>query len=170
MVKKGEKGVPRSPETREKIGISSKERLLVKSPCPFGCEGLFNHGNLATHISKYHTFVCLVDGCISTAHKGLGYCYLHYNLNTKYLSYGSSLESVIEIYNSQLNKCAICDRKGYLAGTGAERMDVLVVDHCHTTNKYRGLLCNRCNLGIGHFLDNPDTLESAAKYLRRFNE
>ncbi len=31
-------------------------------------------------------------------------------------------------------------------------------DHCHTTNKPRGLLCVRCNAGLGYFKDNSEHL------------
>jgi hypothetical protein len=41
----------------------------------------------------------------------------------------------------------------------------LVVDHSHSTNKIRGMLCNHCNRGLGHFKDNPDLLEYARIYL-----
>jgi len=41
----------------------------------------------------------------------------------------------------------------------------LVVDHNHNTNKVRGLLCNHCNRGLGHFRDNTETLLKAIDYL-----
>lgn len=50
--------------------------------------------------------------------------------------------------------CAIC---------GSE--EKLVVDHDHKTGKVRAMLCNHCNRGLGHFRDNPATLQNAIEYL-----
>lgn len=43
--------------------------------------------------------------------------------------------------------------------------DDLVIDHDHKSNKIRGILCNRCNKGLGLFRDNPDFLEYARIYI-----
>lgn len=51
-------------------------------------------------------------------------------------------------------ECVIC---------GSE--EPLVVDHDHNTGKIRGMLCNHCNRGLGHFRDDPTLLEFAAQYL-----
>ena len=53
-----------------------------------------------------------------------------------------------------VTQCIIC---------GAD--EKLVVDHDHTTGALRGMLCNHCNRGLGHFRDDPMLLEFAAQYL-----
>ncbi len=58
------------------------------------------------------------------------------------------------MFEKQENKCRICHQKRKLC-----------VDHCHTTGKVRGLICNSCNHGLGFFEDNPDFLVSATRYL-----
>lgn len=50
--------------------------------------------------------------------------------------------------------CTICGDNGDL-----------VVDHDHSTKKIRGVLCNKCNKGLGLFRDSPDLLEYARIYL-----
>jgi hypothetical protein len=42
------------------------------------------------------------------------------------------------------------------------------VDHNHLTGNIRGLLCVRCNAGIGYFKDNTDLLEKAKLYLTKY--
>jgi hypothetical protein len=41
----------------------------------------------------------------------------------------------------------------------------LVSDHCHATGLNRQFICRACNLGLGHFKDNPEALRRAAAYL-----
>ena len=40
------------------------------------------------------------------------------------------------------------------------------IDHSHSTNELRGLLCRACNIGIGLLGDNLDGLMRAVKYLK----
>lgn len=63
-----------------------------------------------------------------------------------------------KMFDEQMGLCAICHKP---------EIDIkLAVDHCHETGKVRGLLCKRCNMGIGLLGDSPDTLISAAMYLK----
>jgi hypothetical protein len=56
-------------------------------------------------------------------------------------------------------ECVIC---------GSE--ESLVVDHCHKKNIIRGMLCNNCNMGLGHFKDDPELLEFARIYLINYSD
>ena len=71
----------------------------------------------------------------------------------------------IDRYNSQLesqgNVCAIC-------GDSEPASRDWCQDHDHETNEPRGLLCNRCNAGLGYFRDNPEYLQSAIEYLNKW--
>ncbi len=49
-------------------------------------------------------------------------------------------------------------------------LNKLVVDHDHSLNKLRGVLCSECNFGIGKFKDNPDYLKKAINYLDNFHK
>lgn len=46
-----------------------------------------------------------------------------------------------------------------------EHTEKRVIDHDHASNKFRGLLCHRCNLGLGMFRDDIARLTQAAQYL-----
>lgn len=78
--------------------------------------------------------------------------------------YGVSVEKYSEMLVSQGGRCAICgaenpepsNRKGYFS-----------VDHCHETGEVRGLLCTRCNSGIGMLGDSPRNAMRAYLYLSK---
>ena len=61
------------------------------------------------------------------------------------------------------NEIAFKENKGRGLNTGNEA----VVDHCHDSQKIRGVLCGHCNTGLGAFKDNPFSLENAIEYLLR---
>ena len=65
--------------------------------------------------------------------------------------------------------CDICgkeDTGGSKNNKHLGKIKSLVMDHNHTTGKFRGMLCNHCNRGLGHFLDDISTLEKAILYLK----
>ena len=84
--------------------------------------------------------------------------------------YGLTEEALAVMLAAQGGRCAICgtDEPG-------GRNSVWHVDHDHsccpsarTCGKcIRGLLCNRCNTGLGMFRDNAEALRAAADYLEK---
>lgn len=88
------------------------------------------------------------------------------NLKAKYrLTY----EQYQDLYNQQHGLCAICKKFLVFEGSAKTRYQVARIDHCHVTNKVRGLLCDFCNKGLGFFLDNPTLLQSAKEYIENAN-
>jgi hypothetical protein len=80
------------------------------------------------------------------------------------IKYGMTEEQWWEIFDKQGGKCAICgeqETSKHSSGT-VFRMSV---DHCHTTGKIRGILCNNCNRAIGMLKDDARMLRRAADYL-----
>ena len=75
----------------------------------------------------------------------------------------------IDDYNAMLKKqnyrCAICGSEGKTD----RRFRKLGVDHNHETGAVRGLLCDNCNILLGHAKDNVDILRNAIKYLEEFS-
>ena len=73
--------------------------------------------------------------------------------------YNISSDQYNELFILQEGKCLIC-------GTHQSELDrALCVDHDHTTNKIRGLLCGNCNSGLGFFKENINLLLRAINYL-----
>lgn len=72
--------------------------------------------------------------------------------------YGLTFETYSKVLECQSNKCAICS-------VGLVNPQI---DHCHTTNLVRGILCVNCNLLLGNSKDNIQILQSAIIYLKRF--
>lgn len=62
--------------------------------------------------------------------------------------------------DNQVGRCAICEK---LLSQDTKHIHV---DHCHKTNKVRGLLCSNCNKGLGFFKDNTNSLARAILYLQ----
>lgn len=71
--------------------------------------------------------------------------------------YGISDEKYEQMFQAQNGKCALCSK--------SHTRRKLNVDHCHRTGLVRGLLCDKCNLGIGLFDDNPHLLNKVKEYL-----
>ena len=80
--------------------------------------------------------------------------------------YGITFDQYEAMYEAQSGGCALCCTPLLLAGGASQELgDIAHVDHCHTTGKVRGLLCHKCNRGLGLFQDNKETLMRAIDYL-----
>lgn len=72
--------------------------------------------------------------------------------------YNLELSAYEDMVREQRGVCKICgktDSKGRR----------LAVDHCHETGLVRGLLCDKCNKGLGQFSDSPELVRKALEYL-----
>lgn len=74
-------------------------------------------------------------------------------------NYGLTREQWHEILANQGGRCAICLTEEP-KGRGQWH-----VDHDHATGKVRGLLCARCNRGLGLFSDSLALLRATVSYL-----
>lgn len=79
--------------------------------------------------------------------------------------YGLSLESYDQMFEDQDGKCKICGTTVYKPTDQKGMLETACIDHCHETGKVRGLLCRKCNTGIGSFKESLTVLRCAVDYL-----
>ena len=86
----------------------------------------------------------------------------NYTLKDKF---GITLAEYNCLLEDQSHVCAICDCPETVLDHRSKQVKYLSVDHDHATGRVRGLLCNSCNIALGHFQDNVDSLKAAIDYL-----
>lgn len=93
--------------------------------------------------------------------------------NAERKEYVSKPEFRARLYNLNVNEMNVMLANGCMICGSHNK---LVIDHDHSCcNKQnyscgacvRGVLCDRCNIGLAHFEDNPEKLIKAAEYVRR---
>ncbi len=82
-----------------------------------------------------------------------------YDKLVRFKNHNITEEQYIEIFNKQKGRCNICGKHQ------DELKTALHIDHNHLTGKIRGLLCMKCNRGIGYLNDNIDLLLKAIDHL-----
>jgi hypothetical protein len=118
------------------------------------------------------TDVCLFCGVdISTLRTHAKYCSSRCSMNSfrrrnpgrrreaLLLAHGISVEQFSMLFEKQNRRCAAC------GSTTPRSWSTWQVDHCHMTGSVRGILCGRCNTGIGLFQDSSHILRNATSYL-----
>jgi hypothetical protein len=75
---------------------------------------------------------------------------------TRRQRYALTPDAFEQMLVAQGRRCCIC---------GAA--EPTCVDHCHATKRVRGILCRKCNAGLGQFDDEPARLRAAAAYIER---
>lgn len=81
------------------------------------------------------------------------------------------MEFLEDLLEKQHECCAICKkhwRECKLSKHSKYDMvflQYLYVDHCHTTGRVRGLLCNKCNTAIAMLDENLERFDAAKRYL-----
>jgi len=129
--------------TRNTDELTEKECLTCKQTLPVS-----NFDMMSRHGRKYYLSSCKkCRNKISALKRGQTN---FYRVRDLHKNYGITLEDFNDMIELQEGKCLICNTHLEALTKG------LVVDHCHTTGKVRGLLCSNCNSGLGMFKDNVD--------------
>lgn len=104
------------------------------------------------------TLNCTISDC-QNKHVAKGFCRQHYEMNRQKMIIDDKTKEMIK------NHSGICDICGSnRAGYGRRGF---CIDHDHSTGLVRGLLCQKCNIGLGNFNDSPDLLNKAILYLKK---
>ncbi|TQS20995.1 endonuclease VII domain-containing protein [Microbispora sp. KK1-11] len=123
------------------------------------------HNRSLTECGKGHPFV---EGSYYVTAEGTRVCKKCRAVTSRKTNlrklYGITPEEFNAMLEEQGSRCKICSRE---IGAEEEHLDQAVVDHDHVTGIVRGLLCHRCNQGIGLLQDDPDIISRAAEYVRR---
>jgi len=136
-------------------------RWLCKCDC--GNETVLNTGNIRYGRTKSW-------GCLQKRKGEQSPAYKHGRSQTKEYdlewhmknNYGLDFDEYNKLLEKQNGACAIC---GSLPPNTHKKR--LSIDHCHTTGRVRGLLCDSCNTALGLLKDSPDLMLKAISYLAR---
>ena len=119
------------------------------------------------HIRRYHRRVKagLCPYCNEPSVSGRTRCLMHSlraRVKRMMLSDNEQTKAILA-YNSFIGRCDIC-------GSDNPRDSDWNIDHCHYSNKFRGILCHRCNCVLGYAGNSIDVFEKAITYLKKFEE
>jgi hypothetical protein len=78
--------------------------------------------------------------------------------------FGISLEYYNQMLVEQNYKCDCCKKNV------KDNKKLLAVDHCHKTNKIRGLLCNNCNAALGFIKEDIEIAQNLINYIIKYSK
>jgi hypothetical protein len=152
--------------------------ISERGACPIdGCGKRLSKKNTIGRCQKHSlprwvAAVCAAGDCAKMLNVNnlTGFCGEHTNGYRRDVvlrrNYGISEAEYDAMLAAQNGGCALCGSPPKPGGTGAASR--LHVDHDHVTKRVRALLCTRCNIGIGHFCENPALMRAAADYVELY--
>jgi len=149
---------------------TGRYRGMLCSDCNTGLGYFQDQANLLQRAISYLERTLLLPDCVEPLK---GVCPVCKNLSAnKYCSRtcqdrarawrrkGLGVSQFYWLYDYQNGQCAICDKS-----FTEQNYQRPYIDHDHSTDKVRGLLCLKCNLGLGLLQDNRDLLQTLTKYV-----
>ena len=150
--------------------FNSRDGLLKSNrsgkPCHSCSNSIKNGGKGAVfnEQGQRRCFQCDDFKDLSEFYNGTGLCKTcsdergkqYYKSTYRFSRYGLTKEEFEQMIDSQDNTCPICRKT---------LDNEIHIDHCHTSKKVRGILCGKCNKGLGQFEDDITVLQNAIKYL-----
>ncbi len=119
---------------------------------PPGKTKVCNICKIDKQIAEFYTYISSSDGIMKE-------CAVCHRERRRLCKYKLTKPDVIDMLEKCNYGCEIC--------TKSIDFDTCHIDHCHETKNIRGLLCAKCNLGIGLFCDNVEIMKSAIKYIKK---
>lgn len=87
-------------------------------------------------------------------------------LKHHYLRYGLTEHDVQALFEQQRGLCACCGNPETAIVQRTGKIKMLHVDHDHKTGKVRGLLCQDCNMSLGHLQDSSQRIQMLLDYAK----
>ena len=81
-------------------------------------------------------------------------------------NYGLTLQEVQALFESQRGLCAVCGQPERSTTKRTGEIKMLHIDHDHKTGKIRGLLCQDCNMALGHLQDSSERIQMLLDYAK----
>lgn len=134
--------------TKRNAQVRARYRLLIQDPVWKAKHDAKNRIRAAKHRMRQPEYMQKYRA----AHK------TEIALASRKRKYGISKADFDNLLTSAGHKCQIC-------GKFFTAKILPHIDHSHETGKVRGVLCRKCNLGLGHLQDSPILIEKALVYL-----